>query len=95
MLGLRGQPSPSPNLRVQMPLAEQNQWLGELDSELAFALNALKIPTDVQARMSQMGFQLLETWAKVEDSQAEVRAFINGDLGLQRDGNERYRSIVG
>ena len=64
------QPGPSPNLRVQMSTDEQAKWLSEMDYELSFALCALKIPNDVQARMSQMGFQLLETWAKVEDSQA-------------------------
>ena len=66
----------------------------KMSEGLDFLLKRHEVPTEIRARLVQLGFKSAEVWAKVDDTTALVRAFILRDVGLVVEGNDEYRSQV-
>ena len=56
--------------------------MNEIGDDLAFMWENLKIPQEVRARLSQLGFTDLEVWAMATETKAGMREIIKKDIGL-------------
>ena len=76
--------------RLAQPISNDaiQPLLAVMSTELRFLLQTLGVPKEIQARISQLGFKTIETFAMVEDTAAEVRAFIKSDVGLRPNYDE-------
>ena len=80
-----------------VPIAPEAQveLTAKLNHDLSFSWDTLHVPQEVQARLSQLGFYDSDVWSNAEDSKGAVRRFITTEVGIKKEGNELYRSIVG
>ena len=82
-------------LAAPIGTALQTTLVAQLSDELGFLWDDANVPQELQARLVQMGFRDLNTWARVDDTVVGVRAFITEEAGLLRRGNDLFRSLVG
>ena len=68
--------------------------VAEMSSDLSFLLERNKVPIEIQARVSELGFKIMDTWAMLDDTPAGVREFIKKDVGIKAEGNPQYRSHI-
>ena len=65
----------------------------QLSNEFEFLLKSHHVPRQIQARLVRLGFKDVDTFANLEDSKPEVRAFIKTEVGLNPNA-EKHRSHI-
>ena len=81
---------PASGLLSPISDAAQKPLLEKLSHELSFIWDSYTIPHEIQARLSQLGFQEVSVWANLEDSKAEVRNY----LKKKQSGHQTRRQRI-
>ena len=81
-------------LAVPIPPGTATSLVAEMSSDLSFLMETNNVPFEIQARVSELGFKVMATWAMLDDSAAGVREFIIKDVGIKAEGNPQYRSHI-
>ena len=82
-------------LLVPIALDAQEPLVAKMNHGLSFVWNTLQVPMELQARLAQMGFWDLEVWSNAEDSKEAMRKFVMNEVGIKKEGNDMFRSLVG
>ena len=63
-------------LLTPLSLEDQETLLRDIGDDLGFMWESLKIPQEVRAKLSQLGFTELEVWAMATETKAGMREII-------------------
>ena len=81
-------------LTVPIAAGAAEALVAEMSSDLSFLLEKNNVPIEIQARVSELGFKSMDTWAMLDDTPAGVREFVKKDVGIKQEDNPQYRSHI-
>ena len=78
-------PAVAPQSFSLAPIAldEQKPLIEQLSSGLHFICDSDRIPREIQARLSQLGFKDVSVRVNMDDSKSEARKFLKDEVGLK------------
>ena len=86
----------APASLLENPLGDddQAQAMSQLDVELGFLFDGVRIPADIQAKIVSLGYSDMQVFAKIEDSAERVREVIRTDIGLLAATSPAHRAMT-